>query len=360
MRLLIVIVNYRTPGLTVDCLRSIEPQVRAMNGEAKVVLTDNLSPDDSVAQLRAAIDKNGWQSWVDFRPLPSNGGFAYGNNEGIKPYYSPPLEGGARGGVRGQSQSALEGEKAQSAYPPPNLPLKGGGVDTKPQYVLLLNPDTVARDGALSELLAYMDANPKVGIAGSRLEDPDTTPQRSSFRFPRVMSEVEGSLRLGIVSKLLNRFVVAPPVVDHVESTEWVAGASMIIRREVFDAIGLLDEKYFMYYEEVDFCLRARRAGWPCVYVPQSRVVHLVGQASGVTDKAKARKRRPAYWFESRRRYFVKNHGGLYAMLADAAFIVGFALWRMRRAVQRKDDVDPEHFLSDFVKQSVFVRGFRV
>lgn len=320
MRLLIVIVNYRTPGLTVDCLRSIEPQVRAMNGDAKVVLTDNLSPDDSVAQLRAAIDANGWQNWVDFRPLPSNGGFAYGNNEGIKPY--------------------LESHK--------------------PQYVLLLNPDTIARDGALSELLAYMDANPKVGIAGSRLEDPDTTPQRSSFRFPRVMSEVEGSLRLGIVSKLLNRFVVAPPVVDHVEPTEWVAGASMIIRREVFDAIGLLDEKYFMYYEEVDFCLRARRAGWPCVYVPQSRVVHLVGQASGVTDKAKARKRRPAYWFESRRRYFVKNHGGLYAMLADAAFIVGFALWRMRRAVQRKDDVDPEHFLSDFVKQSVFARGFRV
>lgn len=320
MRLLIVIVNYRTPGLTVDCLRSIETQVRAMNGDTKVALTDNLSPDDSVARLRAAIDANGWQSWVDFRPLPSNGGFAYGNNEGIKPY--------------------LESQK--------------------PQYVLLLNPDTVARDGAIGELLAYMDANPKVGIAGSRLEDPDATPQRSSFRFPRVMSEVEGSLRLGIVSKLLKRFVVAPPVVDHVESTEWVAGASMIIRREVFDAIGLLDERYFMYYEEVDFCLRAKRAGWPCMYVPQSRVVHLVGQASGVTDKAKARKRRPTYWFESRRRYFVKNHGGLYAMLADAAFMVGFAFWRVRRAVQRKDDLDPEHFLSDFFKQSVFVRGFRV
>jgi N-acetylglucosaminyl-diphospho-decaprenol L-rhamnosyltransferase len=320
MRLILVIVNYRTPALTIDCLRSIEPQVRAMGGEAKVVLTDNLSPDDSVARLRDAITTNGWQAWVDFRPLPSNGGFAYGNNEGIRPY--------------------LESQK--------------------PDYVLLLNPDTVARDGAITELMTFMDANLKVGIAGSRLEDPDTTPQRSSFRFPRVMSEVEGALRLGPVSKLLSRFVVAPPVVDHVEPTEWVAGASMIIRREVFDAIGLLDERYFMYFEEVDFCLRARRAGWPCMYVPQSRVVHLVGQASGVTDKAKARKRRPAYWFESRRRYFIKNHGGMYALLADASFIVGFALWRLRRAIQRKDDLDPEHFLGDFIRQSVFVKGFRV
>ena len=72
----------------------------------------------------------------------------------------------------------------------------------------------------------------------------------------------------------------------------------MIIRREVFEAIGLMDEGYFMYFEEVDFCHRARRAGWPCWYVPAARVVHLVGQSSGVTDPRRAaRKRRPGYWF---------------------------------------------------------------
>jgi GT2 family glycosyltransferase len=132
----------------------------------------------------------------------------------------------------------------------------------------------------------------------------------------------------------------------------------MIVRREVFEAVGLFDDAYFMYFEEVDFCLRAGRAGWPCWYVPASRVVHLVGQASGVTDKAQSRKRRPAYWFESRRRYFVRNHGRVYAAVADAAWATGYALWRVRRAVQRKPDNDPAALLRDFIRHSVFLRGF--
>ncbi len=130
-----------------------------------------------------------------------------------------------------------------------------------------------------------------------------------------------------------------------------------MIRREVFEAVGLLDEAYFMYFEEVDFCLRAARAGWRCWYVPASRVVHLVGQSSGVTDP-RLRKRRPAYWFESRRRYFVKNHGAVVAMLADAAWAAGFAVWRVRRFLQRRQDNDPPKLLLDFIRHSVFVRGF--
>ena len=132
-------------------------------------------------------------------------------------------------------------------------------------------------------LVEFMNDHPKVGIAGSRLENPNGTPQCSAFRFHSVLSELEGGLRLGIVSRLLRNRVVAPPVSDEQHETDWVAGASMIVRHGVFADIGLMDEGYFLYFEEVDFCLRAHRAGWHCWYVPASRVVHLVGQSSGVT-----------------------------------------------------------------------------
>ncbi len=127
----------------------------------------------------------------------------------------------------------------------------------------------------------------------------------------------------------------------------------MIIRRDVFDAIGLLDDGYFMYFEEVDFCLRAARAGWPCWYVPASHVVHLVGQSSGVTDVKQATNRRPKYWFESRRRFFRKNHGLIKTAAADLLWMAGFATYRMRRLIQRKPDTDPEKLLGDFARNSV-------
>jgi GT2 family glycosyltransferase len=108
-----------------------------------------------------------------------------------------------------------------------------------------------------------MKAHPEVGIAGSRLEDLDGTPQHSAFRFPSVLSELDGGLRLGVVSKLLSKWLVAPPISEVACPTEWVAGASMIVRREVFESVGLMDEKYFLYYEEMDFCLAAHRPRCP-------------------------------------------------------------------------------------------------
>src|SRR6185312_15227837 len=98
---------------------------------------------------------------------------------------------------------------------------------------------------------------------------------------------------------------------------DWVSGACMIVRREVFDSIGLLDDGYFMYFEEVDFCHRAQRAGWLCGYVPEARVVHLVGQSTGKTDPDKTRRRMPDYWFRSRRRYFLHHQGRVVTILAD-------------------------------------------
>lgn len=315
--LLVVIVNYRTPSLTIDSLRSLVSEIHSLPG-TRVVVTDNNSGDGSVEQIGKAIETEGWGEWASLMPLERNGGFAYGNNAAIRP--------------------ALE-----STNPPP--------------YILLLNPDTIVRPGALKTLFEFMNEHPNVGIAGSRLEEPDGTPQCSAFRFHTVLSELDSGIRLGIVSTLLARWVVWPPVSEEICQTDWVAGASMIIRREVFETAGLMDEEYFMYYEEMDFCLQAKRAGWSCWYVPESRVVHLVGQSSGVTDTKRPPKRLPQYVFDSRRRYFIKNYGWLYAALADHAWASGFALWQLRRVIQRKPDNDPPQVLSDFLRNSVLLRG---
>ena len=318
MRLLVVVVNYKTHALVADCLDSLAGEVAGL--DADVVVTDNASGDGSIEAVENHIASRGY-GWARTMPLPRNGGFAYGNNAAVRPALAS---------------------------------------DTPPDFVLLLNPDTVVRPGAVTTLVDFMRENEQVGIAGSRLEDPDGTPQRSAFRFPTVRSEIDNGVRLGVVSKLFAGRVIAPPVPEAAGQVEWVAGASMMVRREVFEQAGLMDEAYFMYFEEVDFCRRAFEAGWPTWYVPASRVVHLVGQASGVTDSRQARKRRPAYWFESRRRYMLKNLGRLRTTLADASFLTGFALWRLRRFVQRKPDPDPANFLGDFAGHSVFRRGWRL
>ncbi len=168
-------------------------------------------------------------------------------------------------------------------------------------YFLLLNPDTVVLPGAVAALASFLDNHPQAGFAGSRLENPDGTPQCSALRFPGIVSEFEGGLRLGICSRLLAKRLVAPPVRDDIHRTDWLVGASLLVRRQVFEQIGLLDPGYFLYFEELDFCLKAMRRGWECWYVPSSRVVHLVGQATGMKSGKTLRKRRPAYWFASRR-----------------------------------------------------------
>jgi GT2 family glycosyltransferase/serine acetyltransferase len=317
MKLLTVIVNHRTANLTVDALASLSTQPELASG-CRAVVVDNASGDGSADRIEGAIADHAWKDWVELVRSPRNGGFAAGNNLAIR--------------------AALDGAD------PPAL-------------VLLLNPDTMVRPGALEALLSFMDGHPEVGIAGCRLEELDGTPQASAFRFPGVLGELESALRTRPASWLLGRWAVAPPPPAQACQVDWVAGAAMVIRREVLEQVGLLDEGYFLYFEEVDYCLRARRAGWPCWHVPESRVVHLRGRSSGVTDPRQARRRRPQYWFASRRRYFVRNLGLLRAGLADVAFTAGHVVSRTARALRGRPAIDPEKFLTDFVRNSLFAAG---
>jgi GT2 family glycosyltransferase len=314
----IVIVNYRTAALTVACLRSIAEAIPGPRPQVMVV--DNDSRDGSAETIAEAVRAAGFGGWVSLIARDCNDGFAAGNNAALRPLLA-------------------------RAEPP--------------QAILLLNPDTLVCPGFLEPLLAALRADPKRGIVGSRLEDAQGTVQTSAFRFPTIIGEIEALLSIGPITRLLWRWQVAPPPPPGATAAHWVSGACMLIRREVFEKVGLLDDGYFLYWEELDFCLRSARAGFTSYYEPASRVVHIGGASTGSTERARKRERQPAYWFESRYRFFAKNHGALYTAVADAVWMASCLLARLRFVISGKPDFAPEKYFTDFVRHSSFVRWVR-
>lgn len=307
---LIVTVNYRVGALCLQLLESLEAEMLA-NPNCRVVVVDNASGDGSDELLESAIRERGWQDWASLVRSPVNGGFSAGNNYAIRP--------------------------ALACAQPPD-------------YVHLLNPDTIVRPGAITALWKFLEAHPDAGIAGSRLEDEDGTQQHSRFRFPSLWSEIDTRLAFGLVSRLLRKHVITVPLAAVTEQVDWVSGASLMVRREVFEQIGVLDEKYFMYFEELDFCLHAKQSGWSCWFVPDSRVVHLVGRSSDIDQTRASTRRLPPYWFRSRRRFWVKNHGLGFALFLDIVALICDLMRRVRHFLQRRPDSRPSHFARDLLQ----------
>jgi len=316
-RLFISIVAWKGADLTIDCLRSIAPELASVPG-TRVVVVDNASPDGSADRVAQAIADNHWGAWATLIRAPGNGGFAAGNNIAIR-------------------------EMLAEARPA--------------EFCLLLNPDTLVRPGALRILLDFLIAHPKVGIAGGRSEDLDATPQMCCFRFPNAINEWLGYLGIGVLDRIFKRHLTRLGIPEQPREVDWVSGAFMLIRKSVIDAIGLMDETYFLYFEETDYTRRARLAGWGCWHVPQSRIVHLVGQSSGVTVRDQPKRRVPRYWFESRRRYFITHHGRLYAALADLGVILCYPVGRVMDTLRRRRNRSTPHFFSDFVRHSALFHG---
>ena len=191
MNLAVLILNFRTPALVEACLDSLSTEFEGQPSWTCWV-ADGGSGDESSERLPAHIERCGYD-WARFADLKRNGGFAFGNNRLIERAFSVPA-------------------------------------DQRPDYVLLLNPDTVARPGSIAQLVDFLEAHPSAGLAGSRLEDPDGTLQASSFRFPSIPGEFNGQLRFGPVHRLLSRWsTVAPQPQDAPTRTDWVAGASLMM-----------------------------------------------------------------------------------------------------------------------------------
>ena len=317
--LTIVVVNWRSPEMTVAALQSLQSHLEDIE-DLRVAIVDNDSQDGSANKIRGAVEQRGWSRWVTLIEAPRNGGFAYGSNVAIRAM---------------RSRGAL------------------------PDFVMFLNPDTIVRPGALRILVDFMHTHPNVGIAGGCSEDADGTSQFCCFRFPNALGEFGHYLRLGIFDRLAASIITRIGIPEHERQVDWVSGAAMIVRRSVFEDVGTLDEEYFLYYEETDFTLRARRAGWQCWHVPQSRIVHFVGQSSGVTKRDWPPQRLPDYWYESRRRYFVLNHGLTYAVLTDVLVILAHGMWSLRNLMRKNRERASPQFVRDFLRNSALRKGTR-
>ena len=307
MKVATVIVNYCTADLTLCALQSLMSELKAFPG-SKVYIVDNDSNDGSYEQLKNAVEESSWTDQVEVIAAEKNGGFGYGNNVGIN--------------------------KALQLKDPPD-------------YIYLLNSDASLRSGALSALTTFLDTHSQAGFAGSCLHDEEDQKQTTLFRFPNVFTEFEGTFRVGIISKLFPSWHICFPLSQEPQEVDWVSGASLMIRRQVFETITPFDETFFLYFEEIDLIHRAKKQGWSAYHVPESMVDHIKGASTNIKDHDKPC---PLYWFFSRSYYFKKTHGRLYLWLTNIAWVTGFSLWRLRRWVQRKPDRDPKHMLWHFIR----------
>ncbi len=158
-----------------------------------------------------------------------------------------------------------------------------GAAEARGRYLLLLNPDTVVRPGALAGMVAYLETHPAVGALGPQLLWPDGTIQSSRRRFPTPGSLFWESTLLGQwfpENHHLRRYHLAGRAPDTTQPVDWVVGAALLVRAETWRQVGPLDEDFFMYFEETDWCRRAALAGWEIHYLPQAQIIHYEGKSS--------------------------------------------------------------------------------
>jgi len=216
----IVIVNWNSEGWLRDCLRSLEAHPPDVAWD--VVVVDNASTDGSVEAVRKEFPR------VTLITNPVNLGFAAGSNVGARA--------------------------------------------TPARHLLFLNPDTIMRARTLQRAVAYLDDHPDVGIVGSRTLDRAGKVQPGAYGFPTPLR------MFGVVSGF-NRFLKITRLQDlsRVKEPDYIQGSFFLVRRQAYDAVGGFDEDFFIYAEDVDFCLRARQAGWKVRYVPELVITHYGG-----------------------------------------------------------------------------------
>jgi N-acetylglucosaminyl-diphospho-decaprenol L-rhamnosyltransferase len=238
--LAVVIVNYNTREYLEPCLASLPAALAEL--DAAIWVVDNASPDDSLAFIRQR------HAEVNLIASPRNGGYAYGNNLGLR--------------------SAGFGSGAAPAF----------------RHALLLNPDTLPSPGSLARLVAFLDANPDIGVCGPRVHRPDGSLDRACRRgapTPLVaFYQLSGLSRLFPRSSHFARYNLTYLPEHRQSDVDAVVGACMLLRGAALEQTGLLDERFFMYGEDLDLCLRIKSAGWRVVYYPAVELMHYKGRAT--------------------------------------------------------------------------------
>ena len=272
MDLSIVIVSFNVKKLLEDCLRSIVREIYnrytrdAPRYKFEVIVVDNNSSDDSCQMVK----RNFSRVWlIESR---ENLGFAKANNLGA---------GNSRG-----------------------------------KFILFLNPDTNVCQGSLAKIVKFLETHPRAGIVGPRLLNADGSFQPSIGVYPSLLSLITEKpidfleRRIPRVRPFLGSFLIKYKELKKPSKVDWVSGAALVCRREVWDNLNGFDERFFMYFEDVDLCLRAKKAGWQIWHLPESQIYHLRGKSQPAKSKKKAR-----IYYQSQDYYFQKHKGKIYSWL---------------------------------------------
>lgn len=271
VELSIIIVSWNVRDLLRQCLTSIDNERGELNLE--VIVVDSASVDGTPDMVTADFP------WVVLLAQGQNVGFPRGNNIGLKH---------ARG-----------------------------------RLLFLLNPDTIVKGDALMQMVDYMQNNADVGVLGPRLRYPDGAIQSSKRRFPTVVTGFFEStwLEPWAPKAVIERYQAQDLADDRVADVDWVMGAALMVRRAVVEQVGPMDEEYFMYSEELDWCRRIKDAGWRVVYYPRAEIVHYEGKSSeqAVTE-------RHINFQRAKLRYFRKYHGWLVCSMLRAYLLLSYAV----------------------------------
>lgn len=264
----IVIISFNVEKLLKECIESVYRETKEAAFDIRVI--DNNSRDNSVQMLKSNFPE------IHLIENDRNLGFPKANNQAV--------------------------------------------VQCTSDYILLLNPDTIIQDGAIDKMVRFMDENPDVGVSGCRVLNPDGSLQlacRRSIPTPKVaFYRLTGLSRLFPNSKTMARYNLTYLDPNTPHEVDAVSGAFLVIRKKTVDAIGVLDENFFIYGEDMDWCIRAKRAGWKVMYYPHASILHYKGVG------CKTNNRKTTYEFYRAMYLFHKKH-----FAKDCSPLTNFAIY---------------------------------
>lgn len=301
----VIVVSYNTVGMLGQFFEALKAALGEI--DSRVIVVDNNSRDDSVEFIRKQYPIA--QLIVNAKNI----GFGRANNQAV-------------GLVRGR-------------------------------YVLLLNSDAFIEPDSLEKSIAYMDSHPRCGISGVRLIGRDGALQPSCRYFPTPWNSF--LVRTGLSKYIPKARLVDDMNWDHaaVRSCDWVPGCFYLVRREVIDQIGLFDPRYFLYFEEVDHCLAAKKAGWEVHYYPGTTVIHIGGEsAKSEGDLTGAGRQISALQVESELLYFRKNYGILGVLASVFLSLFADLILMVKRILKRRPQGLVSHIKHSLAVLSLFAR----
>ncbi|MEE9328821.1 MAG: glycosyltransferase family 2 protein [Parvularculaceae bacterium] len=314
-RIAVVMVNYNLADFLGGQFKAIAQAGRGA-AEFQIYVADNTDLGDDYDKLLSAAQ----DLPVTIIKSPRNGGFAYGNNMCLR---------ALRWITTGESSEQQDW----------------------PDYVFFLNPDTEIFPETISSLANFLHATPDAGIAGAKIIDIDGVAQASAFNDPSFKTAFFGSMKLAAVDRLVPEGVIHQPEMPLPKKVDWVTGAAFMLTQATLEKVGLMDQGYFLYFEEVDYMREARSAGFDIWHVPAARAIHLEGAATGLGSanaEKVAKKALPAYWYQSWLRYHLKYYGRIGTIARALGQLSGNSIQIVHHGLRGKSTDLPKRALRDF------------